>query len=234
MADLRTILADSSSQYITKSFARRELADSDIFAQLEQFLAKHGFNDFHFMGEGNNAIVIVDQQNPSLVIRIAHSNDIRPTIPQLLQPMHVEQLTRRLKIEFLKNIDAFDLPTKTVDDLVKAYKNEVQHSGYSIDDPRFDKLLEDGGVFIYEDIKHPGKIKSVFMGADASIIRQNDPALTSQPPTCTADYPTLEDQWREQCRMVEADPRLKKMIGGLPPKLPVTKVKPSISGERTP
>lgn len=109
------------------------------------------------------------------------------------------------------------MPGETFWPLFEQFRREVYQAEHRIlsEDPH-----QDGGIFRYEDPKRPGTFRQVFMAADASLV----PPLEGKKPTCSDDYPTLQDQWREQCRIVEADPRLQKMIGGLPKKLPPTKV----------
>lgn len=221
----------------------RTLNERDFAAQAAAFLARYGFTDLTLLGNGNDAVVFADTQNPDLVIRLTPGADLRPVRPQILQPIHTEligggrsKLTADIRIEFLRNIAAETIPPA----LIGAYRQEVTASGYKLDSHQPE---EDGGLFTYHDPKS-GTQKTVFMGADASILERDEMAMIQrdkphlfpndmpppeQPPTCTENYPTLEIQWLEQCRMVEADPRLKNMIGGLPPKLPLTRVIPAVA-----
>jgi hypothetical protein len=239
MADFLTVLNAHNETYkYGLSQTRKSLQRLNSASLINQFLTNHGFTDIEIAGEGTNALVLADKQNPSLAIRITHLNEFaRPIIPQILQPIHsIVMEDAGVKIEFIRNLFIQEtnssLPQDQVDGYIEGYKDEVFDSGYEVN--LVQNLVKDCGLYTYDDPKRPGKTKSVFIGADASTIVQDDPVLTAQPPTCTADYPTLEDQWRENCKIVEADPRLKQMIGGLPPKLPVTRVIPSISSARTP
>jgi hypothetical protein len=238
MADFLTVLNAHNETYkYGLSQTRKSLQRLNSASLVNQFLTNHGFTDIEIAGEGTNALVLADKKNPSLAIRITHDTELRPVIPQVLQPIHsVEVPETRLKLEFVKNLRIeqtnFFLPPDQLGGFIEGYLNEVSASGYEVNIVH--NLEKDCGIFTYDDPKRLGKTKSVFIGADASTIVQDDPILASQPPTCTADYPTFEDQWRENCKLVEADPRLKQMIGGLPLKLPVTRVIPSISSARTP
>lgn len=238
MADFLTVLNAHNETYkYGLSQTRKALQRLNSATLVNQFLTNHGFTDIEIAGEGTNALVLADKNNPSLAIRITYDTEPRPVIPQVLQPIHsVEVLETFLKLEFIKNLHIeqtnFFLSPDQLSVYIEGYLDEVSASGYEVNIVH--NLDKDCGVYTYDDPKRPGKTKSVFIGADASTIVQDDPILTTQPPTCTADYPTLEDQWRENCKLVEADPRLKQMIGGLPAKLPVTKVIPSISSSRTP
>lgn len=183
------------------------------------FFDRHAFCNLETLGQGSSAVILKDMDNPALVFRIAPSYafDTRAIIPQVLQPIHVETIGP-LKIELLPNISVPDaLPDQEFINLLNRFEEEVRQSGHRMasDSPQYDV-----GLFRYEDMKKPGNFKHALLAADASLIPPRD----GVPPACGADFPTLQEQYREQCRIVQQDPRLQQLLGGLPATLPATKV----------
>jgi hypothetical protein len=193
--------------------------DEPALDVVTRFFENHGFHNLEFLGSGSSAIVLKDLDNPALVFRIAptYALDTRAVIPQVLQPLHVERVGR-LKIEVLPNVSIPDeMPDEQFDQLLAQFKKEVRASGHSVDS---DHPQADVGLLRYEDTKRPGTFREAFVAADASLV----PPVEGAIPTCGSDYPTLQDQWREQNRLIAADPRLQQLVGVEAKKFPTTKV----------
>ncbi len=190
-----------------------------LYKQVSDFLINHGFDDIELCTKGSKSLVFNDKKNKDFVIRI--SNDTREVVPQIIQPFYKKSFGS-LNIEFVQNL-GFDTP-ESLDavrrfggsiGLVKPYKQELESCGYTLfsDFPHMDL-----GVFGYTD--PTGKKRFVPMGVDADMVQRKwDDTI----PKCTENYPTLEDQWKEQCRIVDGDDRLRKLVG-VPEKLPDTQV----------
>ena len=197
---------------------------TNVGKQAKDFLDKHGFDNLEFLASGRGSLVFSDSVNPNLVVRlcIVKPSTVRPEIPQMAQAIHRVQFGEYeelplVKIEFLRRAD------RNLNEhahLVPAYQQEIQACGYELDGS---DLYKDIGVYAYPDPENPRKTRKLVMGLDDSMYVHS--TTTNKPPTCTGNYPTLEDQWRENCKLVEAEPRLKQMIGGLPPRPPTTQVK---------
>ncbi len=207
---------------------------------------------------GKNSLILKDLDNPKLVFRFSYADltpdeikramslglDVsdymgRPVVPQVLQPIHVKRIGK-LKIEIMPNASVpEEMPEERRKELYQKFWDEVENAGHEmqknnqIEEAKLAKIftgsdalsLDDIGYIRYEDAKRPGTFHEAFIGVDEGTMKVKFDAV----PTCGSDYPTLEDQWREQCKIVEADPRLQKLLGGLPPKPPPTKQRGDIS-----
>lgn len=195
------------------------------------FLATHGFTNLEFFGRGTNSLVFRDLDNPKLAVRIAIGTEThRVASPYLLQAIYTTQIQNpplkdSLKIELLPLLSKSrkDFPPEQWETMAAEYEKNAKTCGY-----RFD---EDGhipyncAIFSYPDPANPRKTKEVLMGADAGMIVH---PLDPQVPTCLSGYPPLDIQWKEQCKIVYEDARLRKLVG-IPAKLPTTKIIPIIT-----
>lgn len=202
-----------------RSTAPGKLCGSDSYEEREEiasFFERHDFKNFEFIGQGSSAVVLQNKENPDIVFRIGplYAGDTRAIIPQVLQPLHVfypEQA--RIKVECLKNAEIpEEMGNDLFDSLRDQFRTEVVKSGHSLG---FDEAISDMGMLDYE---RDGKCRQAFLAVDPSYI---EPVEGLQP-SCSADYPSLEDQWHTQLKIIQNDSRLKRLVGGEPKPLPKT------------
>lgn len=212
------LLETHKEEWSIASAGRNIIQSSYTAEPVKKFFTKNHFDHLEFINNGCGSILLKDVDNPSIVFRIGPSYDVRAVVPQIIQPIYSKKI-ENVRIEILPNISPDHLSDEEITLGVEKYRKEAATAGYRL---HSDNLAWDVGAFRFEDPKKPGQIRTVIMGTDAGLIEN-----AVSPPTCTSDYPTLEIQWREQCKLVEADARLKHLLKGLPKKLPVTRVIPS-------
>lgn len=214
----------SSEEGLERTYAVKNLLkDPSLANKVADIIYGNGF-DPKVLAWGNGSIVLEDRTSKDIVLRLSPAYENRPIIPFIVQPVFSKKIDC-LRLEILPNLtpDAVEMRELTPVALAK-YRASANRSGYRDFDT--ENLVWDIGVFHYEDPKKPGSIRTAIMGTDGGLIQDAD----GKPPTCTADYPTLESQHKEQCKLVAADPRLQALLKGKPPKkLPVTKIVPAIS-----
>ena len=219
LEDIDSWITSGWIQHASRADVARIVKDHpDFIDKLDDFLAQHGFTDIAFLNAGSGSWVFKDTKNPALVLRITGEGE-RDLLPQILQPLHVERISDdpKLFLELLPGLQHI----RAYDPLLDSYMQEMEAIGCRVNTmhPHCDI-----GLFTYHD--SAGSQKTAPMGMDSSLSMGG-----TEVPTCTKGYPTLEDQWREQCRLVAADARLKNLIG-TPKKFPPTKIIPSPTNAR--
>ena len=203
-------------------------------ARIADHLAAQGFHDFEFLGAGSEAMVVAPTDNPDLVFRIslyAPDTHQRFKLPQMLQTLATERLGAveedghwygGYTLEYAKRLDM-----EVNKQEIHAFMREASACGCT--------LHSFGGgaeVGHYHFTNQEGEECSVLMAADPSTLSPGGRPIGQR--GCTAGYPTLADQIKENIRIANADPRLAGYVASLEKSLETVPHTPLLEGPRMP
>ena len=180
---------------------------------VENWVAKNGiFDNFSGFNRSTKACIYKVRGDDGYLLRSCPVGvEPRDVIPHMLQPIFRDEHEGVV-------IEVLPWKKKRLMEPHHAalFTRDVNASGYNWTDSL--ELFE----FTYEDPKK-NKLLYVPIAVDPGEVTKD--ADDKNLPRCSANYPTLERQWEEQCKLVKQYPRLQQLLKGkMPDKLPETEI----------